>query len=307
MPAIPRLRREVTTRAGLRETFLHPAVGLCTTSASDAVAASLSILELQGVASSAEVELLRSATQQAAERQHFENAPGRYRLPILEHFDDDVVSLCDVLMRRVLRALEADLPLLHDALFGSWLDDIGEEKPLVHHPCVLFSRYEPALSLYRAGGSFEPHQDGESLTILIPLSEADESFSGGGTAFWAPPTLARGEEAPRDEEEDSEEEEAAEDELGPRFGVISRPGKQAPAGADTPHRYWVTDPHSLEDGERVEAEEPEAVVRPPAGTAIIFGGSVTHAARPVREGERCVFVASFSLLGDTSEEDEGED
>ena len=68
--------------------------------------------------------------------------------------------------------------------------------PLVRHPRVLLSRYEPALSLYREGGSFEPHQDGESLTILIPLSEADASFSGGGTAFWAPPTFACGEEAP---------------------------------------------------------------------------------------------------------------
>ena len=32
------------------------------------------------------------------------------------------------------------------------------------------------------------------------------------------------------------------------------------------------------------------LIAPPAGTALIFGGSVTHAAQPVITGERIVFV-----------------
>ena len=39
---------------------------------------------------------------------------------------------------------------------------------------------------------------------------------------------------------------------------------------------------------------PALVLRPPAGTALLFAGSVTHAGLPVRAGERAVLVASFS-------------
>ena len=55
--------------------------------------------------------------------------------------------------------------------------------------------------------------------------------------------------------------------------------------------FWAQD--SL--GHRVEA--PAIVLRPPAGTALLFGGHVTHAGMPVTAGERAVFVASFSLRG----------
>ena len=41
-------------------------------------------------------------------------------------------------------------------------------------------------------------------------------------------------------------------------------------------------------------QEPTLVLRPPAGTAIIFGGDVTHAGKACTGGRRCIFVASFS-------------
>ena len=54
-----------------------------------------------------------------------------------------------------------------------------------------------------------------------------------------------------------------------------------------------------EDGE----VEPSTVLVPPAGTALLFSGHVTHAGMPVRSGCRHCFVASFSrkweLLGCT--------
>ena len=52
-------------------------------------------------------------------------------------------------------------------------------------------------------------------------------------------------------------------------------------------------------GHRVEA--PATVLRPPAGTALLFGGHVTHAGMPVTAGERAVFVASFSPRGGLAE------
>ena len=39
---------------------------------------------------------------------------------------------------------------------------------------------------------------------------------------------------------------------------------------------------------------PTLVLKPPAGDALLFAGSVTHAGMPVRAGERVVLVASFS-------------
>lgn len=43
---------------------------------------------------------------------------------------------------------------------------------------------------------------------------------------------------------------------------------------------------------------PHTVLRPPAGTAIIFGGDITHAGLPVTSGTRHVLVMSFSLMPD---------
>ena len=52
--------------------------------------------------------------------------------------------------------------------------------------------------------------------------------------------------------------------------------------------YWSQDSR----GHRVEP--PGLVLRPPAGTCLLFGGHTTHAGTPVERGERCVLVASFS-------------
>ena len=44
----------------------------------------------------------------------------------------------------------------------------------------------------------------------------------------------------------------------------------------------------------VPVNEPTFVLTPPAGTALLWTGCVTHAGQPVVIGERCVLVASFS-------------
>ena len=44
------------------------------------------------------------------------------------------------------------------------------------------------------------------------------------------------------------------------------------------------------------------MLQPPAGTALLFGGEVTHGALPVTSGERIVFVASFTPKVRTEEE-----
>ena len=69
--------------------------------------------------------------------------------------------------------------------------------------------------------------------------------------------------------------------------LLSEP--DAFAGGGT--AFWP--PGSQDQARRGEAP-PAVTLKPPAGTAILFGGEVTHAAVPVKAGTRCVWVASFS-------------
>ena len=55
--------------------------------------------------------------------------------------------------------------------------------------------------------------------------------------------------------------------------------------------FW----HQDARGHRVE--QPSVVLRPPAGSALVFGGHVTHAGMPVEAGVRVAYVASFSARG----------
>lgn len=66
---------------------------------------------------------------------------------------------------------------------------------------------------------------------------------------------------------------------------LSCPNKDFAGGGTA---FW----HQDARGHRVEG--PSLVSRPPAGTALLFGGCVTHAGVAVEEGSRVVFVASFS-------------
>jgi len=58
--------------------------------------------------------------------------------------------------------------------------------------------------------------------------------------------------------------------------------------------FWSQDSR----GHRVE--DPTIILKPSAGTAMLFGGCVTHAGVSVEEGTRVVFVASFSCATEES-------
>ena len=91
----------------------------------------------------------------------------------------------------------------------------------------------------------------EALTILVPLN-GEESFQGGGTAFWS-------------------------NERAQKAAFIS---------------------------DKVEKDRPDFVLVPPAGSAIVFAGCVTHAAVAVTGGERCILVASLSPASGEEPEEE---
>ena len=58
-----------------------------------------------------------------------------------------------------------------------------------------------------------------------------------------------------------------------------------------------------DQGEGIPDFPPTTVIRPPLGTALLFGGDLTHAGMPVESGVRSVFVCSFSTRTDASPAD----
>ena len=199
----------------------------------------LPLLLLPALATNAEACSLRTQALRAAAHRPFDEY-GRLRMPIASVLGSDGVALCDALLLRAVRRVQAERPVLIARLFGRRLDGAVS---LLSLPNLEISRIEPAINVYRAGGRFMPHEDKMSITVLVALSDEAASFEGGGTGFWAP-----------------------RDVLGKQAGQWTR----------------VTD-------------EPTVLQRPPAGSALVFGGTLTHAAQPVTSGMRCVLVASFSL------------
>ena len=63
--------------------------------------------------------------------------------------------------------------------------------------------------------------------------------------------------------------------------------------------FWAPDSR----GHRVEP--PAVVLRPPRGSALVFGGHVIHAGMQVQEGVRVAYVASFSAQGRCGRPDVG--
>lgn len=93
-------------------------------------------------------------------------------------------------MRTIIVAIN-EVPSLTSVLFsgstdqhndhGSILLDLWDQEGLV------FASREPAVNVYTQGGEFLPHQDGQTLTLLFPLSlDTSQDYQGGGTALWGP-------------------------------------------------------------------------------------------------------------------------
>ena len=58
--------------------------------------------------------------------------------------------------------------------------------------------------------------------------------------------------------------------------------------------YWTPEDYSTAERSPSSPLQPTVVLRGAAGTAMLFGGDVTHCGMPVKSGTRLVFVASFS-------------
>ena len=103
-------------------------------------------------------------------------APQMYRLPVADFACKSSKALVrDVFRERVLKLLETELQTAASAFFGACTN--------LNELACSFKGGEPAVNVYHSGGFFEPHQDHEHLTVLVPLS-SPTAYEGGGTAFW---------------------------------------------------------------------------------------------------------------------------
>jgi len=257
------------------------------------------LVSLGGVASDAELDaLLRSGLDACeAQRQRTGREPppgGKDRFSVSDPlaFDSEVVLGCEELLLRVLDRVDEQLPSVYEFLFApseGWLDrqplTAAGQPPTASPPEHLqdtcpslrelymageleWSEGEPAINVYTAGGGFGAHKDHMALTFILPLTCPTRGFSGGGTGFWSAEAEARG-----------------------AYG-----GGAYGGGRDDADMLDDNKANARPDG------PPTAVLRPPLGTAILFGGDVTHAGMPVEGGTRAVLVASFSTRTPASSE-----
>ena len=142
-----------------------------------------SVLTLPGLATPGECAHLRAAADRWCDADGWSSV-GLRRIechPDGVNLDGGSHALADIILCRALWSLECLHPELCAQLFPD-ATDLGDFW-------FSFSGQEPMINRYTSGGNFDPHQDGHALTILVPLSTADEDFGGGGTAFWSQETI----------------------------------------------------------------------------------------------------------------------
>jgi len=259
--------REPHSTPGWTEVFLNAAeAGACST-AGASVAAGHSLIVVSSIASAAECETFLTEVQAFHERTRtLRPEPPHWptnRIPT-DRLGARTQALCNEVLLRALELVDSGFPEFSRAGFGGSVAASlrSQGKHCVDDPTLDFNRNEPAVNIYNPGNGFAPHKDMHALTVLMPLV-GEQSFSGGGTAFWSAP-------APD----------------APYFGATHT--------WEGGTRRTVRGSGALPD---VETVPPHTVLRHPAGTAILFGGDVVHAGAEVASGQRVVLVASFSRRG----------
>ncbi len=93
--------------------------------------------------------------------------------------DEETDAMLKEILKRLLKCLDLQLSSLVETIFGT-----GSLYQVHADDNLIYSSREPAINIYTKGGRFLAHEDGQQLTVLIPLSSPNE-FDGGGTAFWS--------------------------------------------------------------------------------------------------------------------------
>mmetsp|Transcript_40867 Transcript_40867/g.85071 ORF Transcript_40867/g.85071 Transcript_40867/m.85071 type:complete len:356 (-) Transcript_40867:106-1173(-) len=228
----------------------------------EAIAQGQVVLCVPDVATSDDCLALFSAGLQACERRSTPAARGRSRFSVSDPqaFPNDIVLRCDEMLLRVLDYVDDVIPSIYETLFepnDEWL----QYQPLnaqLEQPTV------PPLE-YLA----------ETCTGIRDLYMTSE-------LEWS-----EGEPAINIYEQNGYFG-AHKDHLAMTILIPLTQPTQDFAGGGT--GFWKGNREVDEN----PSTPPDLVIKPPAGSALIFGGDVTHAGMPVKQGYRSVFVCSMS-------------
>ena len=196
--------------------------------------------------------------------------------------------------REVAATLRCDATPLPRPARTSSSPTTSHAPSVVRHPRFDFTPEEPAVNVYAEGGFFSPHSDDQAMTILVPLSSQgpDEAFCGGGTGFWSAADAADLRYSDRPVAAVAAAAAAADAvDVVDVVDVVGVVDARLHDGLQPAVQRELSLSGPLHDGSVLE---PTIVLAPPAGSAIVFSGDLTHASLPVTRGERTVLVASMS-------------
>lgn len=228
------------------------------------------VLCIPNVASREECNKLFEAGLAACQSRDAPAARGRSRFSVSDPkaFSSDIVATCDDILTRVLDHLDDNIPSVYEVLFRP-----GEE----------WCEWQP-LNAQLEQPSVPPREELEAMcTNLRELYMMGElEWSEGEPAINIYETKGYFG--------------CHKDHLALTVLIpLTSPSSFSGGGTG----FWAGNRETLEN----PSEPPTLVLKPPPGSALIFGGDVTHSGMPVSEGYRAVLVCSFSTRTSASRDD----
>ena len=229
------------------------------------------VVRVPQVASAAELQALLAAGVDAcdAERERTGQTPetGRNRFSVSDKaaFSEDVVLRCEEILLRVIDYVDEQMPSVYDTLFRPGDEWAARQPPTASGgppagvPPIHLADTCPSLRELYMAGEFEWSEGEPAINVYTERGRFG----------------------------------AHKDHLALTVLIpLTSPADDFSGGGTG---FWSMEAigSGLDEGQEPEGE-PAAVLKPPLGTALIFGGDVTHAGMPVETGLRSVMVASFS-------------
>ena len=253
------------------EVWLNPAAQ-DTRSVGEAIQHGEVVLCVPNVAAEPELQALLHAALSACERTGKSGVDGKSRLSVSDRtaFSKETVLACEELILRVLDRVDEQLPSVYATLFepsAGWVERQALRANGLKHdvmPPEYLAETCPTLRELYMAGELE-WSEGE------PAINVYEAGGGFGT----------------------HKDHMALTILMP----LSSPTTFSGGGTG----FWSHADEEMYAGKPAGA--PTSIIKPPLGTALLFGGDVSHAGMPVERGLRSVFVCSFSTRTSASPED----
>jgi len=242
------------------------------------------VVTISQIASEAELQALLAAglaaceKRRSVEREGVAPVRGRNRFSVSDPgaFSSDVVLRCEEILLRVLDRIDESIPSVYETLFrpgDEWASrqpkNAAGQQPDVPPPQQLEESCPSLRDLYMAG-EFEWSEGEPAINVYT-----ERGFFGPHKDHLALTVLIPLTAPMQDGDSDE--------------GTFSGGGTG----------FWSGGSAVTED----PGGPPNAVLKPPLGTAMVWGGDVTHSGMPIEKGIRSVLVASFSTRTPASSPD----